>query len=380
MIFKNITQRSWWERDLLARPADLLIIGSGITGLATALFYKRQHPAHRVMVLDRGFWPTGATGRNAGFACFGSAGELLDDMQQEAEAGVKDRLRLRLEGLALLKEELGSEEIGFEMTGGYEIFDDTNDPHFRESLAQLPRFSRWVEELTGEADTYEFREINGFPSIFNRLEGYLHSGKMLQALVRKVQQAGVEIRWNTPVTEVHQHGAVLQDGLALEAAVVLCATNGYTSTLLGETQVKPARGYVFVTNPLQKLPWHGSCHYNRGYVYFRDLGDRLLIGGARDVDKAGEESILNEINPKIKNWLVSFVNDKLGIDPDWQIDQEWTGVMGFGATKTPECRRHENGVYTAAGLGGMGVAIGMKLGQRTASLITNSTNHPTPHF
>lgn len=369
MIFKNITQRSWWEKDVLARPADLIIVGSGITGLSTAFFYRRMYPDSRVMVLDRGFWPTGATGRNAGFACFGSAGELLDDLHQEPEAGVKARLRMRFEGLELLKTELGTDAIGYEMTGGYEIFDDISDPHFRESVANLKRFSGWVEEITGLPDTYEVRDINSFPSIFNRLEGYLHSGKMLQALVRKATEAGVEIRWNTPVAEVKSNGVVLQDGLVLQAGAVICATNGYTSTLESGTTVKPARGYVFVTKPLQNLPWHGSCHYNRGYVYFRDLGDRLLIGGARDVDKAGEESIRNEINPKIKNWLVNFVNKKLGIDPDWEIEQEWTGVMGFGGTKTPECTRHSNGVYVAAGLGGMGVALGMKLGQQAATMI-----------
>ncbi|MCH8558370.1 MAG: FAD-binding oxidoreductase [Balneolia bacterium] len=369
MNFKNISQRSWWEREVMSHPRDLIIVGSGITGLSTALYYKKQNPEKSVMVLDRGFWPTGATGRNAGFACFGSAGELLDDLKHEDEAGVKDRLRLRLEGLELLKSELGENEIGFEMTGGYEIFDSKEDPHFLESAENLPRFSKWVEDITGVANSYEVRDINGFVSIFNGLEGYIHSGKMLRRLTQKVMDAGVEIRWNSPVENVEANRVVLSDGLELLAGAVMTAVNGYSSHLLGETLVKPARGYVMVSNPLKKMPWKGTCHYNMGYVYFRDLGDRLLIGGARDVDKAGEESTENEINPKIKQWLIDFVNDKLGIDPDWRIEQEWTGVMGFGATKTPEMKRLSNGVYTAAGLGGMGVAIGMKVGERMAGMI-----------
>ena len=86
------TGRSWWELDALSNTRDLIIVGAGITGLSTALFYKRRFPKHDVLLLERGFWPAGATTRNAGFACFGSAGELLDDLQQgqdEVEAGIK---------------------------------------------------------------------------------------------------------------------------------------------------------------------------------------------------------------------------------------------------------------------------------------------------
>ncbi|MCC5927270.1 MAG: FAD-binding oxidoreductase [Bacteroidetes bacterium] len=369
MAFKNTSQRSWWEKESMSFTRDLIVVGSGITGLSTALFWKRRHPQARILVLDRGFWPTGATGRNAGFACFGSAGELVDDLVHESEESVKDRLRLRLEGLDLLRNELGDEHIGYAMTGGYEIFDTTDDPHYRESIAQMPRFSKWVEEITGVPNSYESRTVNGYPSIFNGLEGYLNSGMLMQRLLQKVSEAGVEVRWNTPVSEVMAQKVTLSDGLELAADRVLLATNGYSSTLHGETAVQPARGYAFVTKPLKKLPWHGSCHYNRGYVYFRDLGDRLLIGGARDVDKPTETSIENEINPRIRQWLIDFVSNQLNVDHNWEIDTEWTGVMGFGATKTPECRKTSDGVYLAAGLGGMGVAIGMKLAQNMVQLL-----------
>lgn len=369
MRYRNTSQRSWWEKESMAFTRDLIVVGSGITGLSTALFWKRQHPDARILVLDRGFWPTGATGRNAGFACFGSAGELVDDLLHESEQEVRDRLRLRLEGLDLLRTELGEEAIGYRETGGYEIFDSTDDPHYLESLAQMDRFSGWVEEVTGKPGSYEQRTVNGYPSIFNGLEGYVHSGMLMQRLLDLVIRSGVEVRWNTPVAKVASDGVVLEDGLELSAGKVLLATNGFTSTLSPSTRVQPARGYVLVTKPLKNLPWHGSCHYNRGYVYFRDLGNRLLIGGARDVDKASETSMENKINPRIRQWLIDFVNTRLYIDPGWEIDTEWTGIMGFGASKTPECFQTPEGVYVAAGLGGMGVATGMKLAQRTVTLL-----------
>jgi len=368
-FFVNTPQRSWWEREAMSGPRDLIVVGSGITGLSTALFYRRRFPDRSVLVLDRGFWPTGATARNAGFACFGSAGELVDDLQTESEAHVRERLELRLAGLQLLRQELGDAHIGYKMTGGYEIFDRTDDPHYLASVERMGQFSEWVRALSGVADSYCVREINGFPAIFNPLEGYVHSGRLLMRLMQKAQDAGVEIRWNTPVVRAETDRIVLQDGLELQAGKVLLAVNGFASTLTKDTLVKPARGYVLVTNQLEKLPWYGCFHYNRGYVYFRDLGDRLLIGGARDVDKTTETSMANEINPVIRQWLIDFVNRSLGVDEGWRIDSEWTGIMGFGASKSPECRVTVDGVYVAAGLGGMGVAIGMKLAEKAVEII-----------
>jgi gamma-glutamylputrescine oxidase len=369
MPYQNSNQRSWWEKTSLARPRDLIIVGSGITGLSAALFYKRLHPNKSVMVLDRGFWPHGATARNAGFACFGSAGELVDDLSLESEEEVRNRLESRFRGLELLKRELGESEMEYSMCGGYELFDTHDEEMYQTSMEMLPVFNEWVRLYTGEKDSYITKDYNGYKTIFNRLEGYLHSGKMLQTLAQKAQSIGVEIRWNTPVETVQKGEVILQDGLVLKADHILSAVNGFSKNLISQSSVVPARGYIFVTKPLNSLKWKGTCHYNKGYVYFRDLGNRLLLGGARDIDKKTEESYTPEINQKIKEWLIQFANGKLDLEEGWEIEQEWTGTMGFSSSKTPECKKVSDGIWIAAGLGGMGVALGMELGRKAAEMI-----------
>ena len=369
MAFQNSKQRSWWESTAMAYPRDVIIVGAGITGLSVALFYKRACPKHSVLVLDRGFWPIGATGRNAGSASFDSASELVDDLEHESEEDVRSRLENRFEGLELLKSELGHDAIDYHMCGGYEVFDTTDEKLYELCKEKLPQFNAWVEAGTGEKETYELKTCNGFKTIFNRLEGYLHSGKMLNRLMQKATEAGVEIRLNTPVESINTGAVMLDDGLTLQADKILSAVNGFSKKLIPESSVKPARGYIFVTKPLKNMPWKGTFHYNKGYVYFRDLGDRLLIGGARDVDKVTETSYTNDINPKIKNWLIDFTTNKLKIDSDWKIEQEWTGTMGFGSTKSPECFMVKDGIWIAAGLGGMGVALGMNLGKKAAEMM-----------
>lgn len=350
-------------------PRDLIIVGSGITGLSAAMFYKRQNKDASVMVLDRGFWPHGATARNAGFACFGSAGELTDDLTHESETEVKKRLEKRFKGLELLKTELGVEHIDYNMCGGYELFGDFDEKHLEESVVNIPLFNEWVQAFTGESESYKVGELNGFKVIFNRLEGYLHSGKLMRRLLEKALHAGVEVRWNTPVREVGDGHVILEDDLLLPCRNALIATNGFTKHLIPECGIEPARGYVFVTSPIESLKWKGCHHYNKGYVYFRDIGDRLLLGGARDVDLEGEHSDENEINYNIKNWLIDFAREKLLPGSDWEIHNEWTGIMGFGPTKSPVCQKVDNQVYLAAGLGGMGVALGMELGRSVAEMI-----------
>ena len=72
---------SYWENKELIGDNDIVIIGSGITGLSTAIHLKRTSPSLKILILERGVLPWGASTKNAGFACFGSLGEVLDDLQ-----------------------------------------------------------------------------------------------------------------------------------------------------------------------------------------------------------------------------------------------------------------------------------------------------------
>ncbi|HBQ61503.1 MAG TPA: FAD-dependent oxidoreductase, partial [Balneolaceae bacterium] len=58
-------ERSFWESELYERTYDLIVIGGGLTGQSTAHFFKKKNPKASVMVLDRGFFPIGASTRNA---------------------------------------------------------------------------------------------------------------------------------------------------------------------------------------------------------------------------------------------------------------------------------------------------------------------------
>jgi len=359
---------SYWEQSSFDRSYDLIVIGAGIVGLSAALFYKRKHSSSRVLILERGYFPDGASTKNAGFACFGSITELLDDVKNEPESEVKARLLRRYRGLELLRHELGAGTIRFEATGGYEIFDD--EAEFENAKEHIPMFNTWMAEVLSQRDVYSTATCGPYNAIKNRLEGSIHTGSMMQALLQKTIDVGVEIRFNTPVASFDEEAVWVSDGIPLSYRRLLFATNGFSARLLPELTIKPARGYVMVTNPIPKHSWKGVYHYDKGYIYFRDLDGRILLGGARNLDIEGEMTDSFGINAKIKQRLLDFADKVLELPSDWTIDYEWSGIMGFAETKSPILKQLRPHWFIAAGLGGMGVAMGMGLGKEAASLMS----------
>jgi glycine/D-amino acid oxidase-like deaminating enzyme len=364
------TTFSYWEKTSFLEPRDLIIIGAGIVGMSAGLFYKRANPKAQVLILDKGFMPEGASTRNAGFACIGSVGEHVSDMEKEAAEKIRIRIAMRYRGLQLLRSTLGDDAIRYEPTGGYELF--TSADEHDEAAQHIPAFNGWVEELISEKQVYKSSTLNGYPIIFNRLEGMLHPGKMMQRLLGLTAQEGVEVQWKCPVSELADDGSVvLEGGIELRSKQVLVACNGFTSRLLPGIGIRPARGFVMVTNEQEILPWRGTFHHDRGYIYFRNLDNRLLIGGARNLAAQEEETDRFGVNPVIKNHLCTFASEVLRLSPEWKIDYEWSGIMGFTDTKTPVLKRLDSTRVVAAGLSGMGVAIGMQIGKEAAALLNN---------
>ena len=291
----------------------------------------------------------------------------MDDLKTESEETVKQRIKNRFDGLALLRNVLGDKNIDYEMCGGYEIFDQKQK--FDKASEFIGILNKWLEEITWENNVYSVTETNGYRAIKNRLEGALHSGKMMYHLYKKVRDRGVEFHWNQTVREIHSHKVVLNDEITLETQNILLATNGFTRLIRPDIPVKPARGYVFVTNELKDLRWNGTFHYDAGYVYFRNIGKRILLGGARNIDIKTEETTAFSVNPKIKTWLIDFGNHTLKLEPNWKIDYEWTGIMGFAETKNPMVQKLDDHLFVACGLGGMGVAIGMEIGRYASYML-----------
>jgi gamma-glutamylputrescine oxidase len=368
---------SYWELKTYFKRYDLIVIGSGIVGLSTAISYKEKNSSATILILEQGFLPDGASTKNAGFACFGSAGELLDDLRETDADTVWETVQMRWNGLRLLRNRLKDRNIDFRCYGGYELFYNATD--FETCRTKLNSLNQSMKENLGIDVCY--REVpNPFQSlgpakgmILNAYEGQLDTGKMMQNLIRKVVAKNILILNNIKVEAINETGIsveLMSDRGMFQAARVVVATNGFAAQLTGMKEVQPARAQVLVTSPLKNLDIRGTFHFDKGFYYFRNIHNRILFGGGRNLDISGETSTERVLNEKIQDHLDALLRESILPGIDFKVDLRWSGIMGLGKEKKPIISVVSSNVVAAVRMGGMGIAIGSWVGEKTAELIS----------
>ncbi|WGK65868.1 NAD(P)/FAD-dependent oxidoreductase [Croceiramulus getboli] len=371
-------ERSYWETQSWFSGIDFTIVGSGLVGLFCALELKTLHPKANVLVIERGVLPSGASTKNAGFACYGSASELLDDLKHHSEEEVQQLVAQRYQGLKTLRETLGDQVIGYEQRGGFEVFEETQTELLEDCLQALPRLNALLKPVFGRSVFKKTSNQQGFARVSSQLllhmeEGQLHTGKMMQALVQQCAQRGVRLLHGIELLSYDEDSSAVHLRTSegdFKTNRLLIATNGFARTL-GITEVQPARAQVLITKPLAQLPFRGTYHWDRGYYYFRDIDQRILLGGGRNLDFEGEETDQMEVTQRIQQRLESLLHEVILPGTPFEIEQRWSGIMGVGAQKKPIIKCLSSRVYCGVRLGGMGVALGSRVGQELASLATN---------
>ena len=112
---------------------------------------------------------------------------------------------------------------------------------------------------------------------------------------------------------------------------------------------------------------------NKGYVYFRNVGDRILLGGGRHLYMREESTDKMEITEEIQNFLENFLYTHiLHHHKSTAVEMRWSGILGIGDEKKPIITQYSDHIFTAVRLGGMGVAIGILAGRDGADLLFNS--------
>ena len=363
---------SFWENSTYFNNIDLIIVGSGIVGLSAAISYIEKNKKAKVVVLERGVLPHGASTKNAGFACFGSVSELMADLDTNTEDKVWATLEMRIKGLEILRNRLGDKQIDYKELGGYELFDKQND--FDKCANSIDYFNKKLNSLTGIKNTYtienqkiksfQFKQIKGL--ISNKKEGQLDTGKMMNNLLKLAISKGVFILNNVDVLRIND----ISTSVELETSLgdlyckkVIVATNGFASQLLKLNDVKPARAQVLITKPILNLKIKGTFHLDAGYYYFRNIGNRVLLGGGRNLDFEKETTTKFELNRKIHDRLELMLKKIILPETKFEVEHRWCGIMGVGSEKSPIVKKISDNVVCAVRMGGMGVAIGSLVGK-----------------
>jgi gamma-glutamylputrescine oxidase len=340
--------------DPLGGPADVEIVGGGVTGTSAALTLARR--GKRVRLHEARAIASGASGRNGGFALRGGA--MAYDSAREWLGGDVAAAYWRLtEEYVGRMGELGAD--AFRRTGSLRLAGDDERDELRaeyEALREDGFAAEWRDELPAPL-------AGRFPgALFHPDDAVLQPARLVRRLAETAAAAGVEIREHDRVEELGR----------LEADTVLVATDGYPSGLLGELEglIIPTRGQMIATEPLAEqlfpLP-----HYGRhGFDYWHQNEEgRLIVGGFRDADMDSEFTAEEATTERIQGALERFAGDLLGRRPE--VTHRWAGVFGLVPDLMPVVGRHPSldGVWVAGGYSGHGNVLGLMCGDLVAQAI-----------
>lgn len=371
------TPLSYWEIKEWLSNVDYLIIGSGIVGLTCALTLKKKHPKANILILEKGFLPQGASTKNAGFACFGSLSELLDDMNHHTENEMLALVKRRFDGLQVLRKTLGDKAMDYKCYGGYEYFIKGDPDFFEACLENRKRVNKLLSEYFKKPvfevviNKFGFGKVQDH-GIKNIYEAQIDTGKMMQALLKKAQRNTIKLLNTVEVAHIEDHSqgvSVHTNYFSINVKKVFVATNGFAKELLQLDEVAPARAQVLITKPIEKLHIKGTFHLDMGFYYFRNIQNRILLGGGRNLDFEGETTTKMEQTEKIQQQLEKYLKEIILPNTPFEVEHRWSGIMGMGKTKVPIVKQVSNNVFCGVRLGGMGIAIGSQVGKELAQLL-----------
>ena len=233
---------SYWEQTSFFDKIDIAVIGSGIVGLNAAIHLKEMYPKLRVVIFEKGIIPSGASTRNAGFACFGSITELVDDLETIGLDALLKLVEKRWKGLQKLRQRVGDKHLDYKNWGGYELFSDKKiyEKHceqmdfFNQALAPIIGNDSVFQVASNQIPTFGFHEVNDL--IFNNSEGQINTGKMMQALLKIAKNLDISIFNGISIKNIHTEtkGITLEtaQNWTIQTKKVIVATNGFSKKLL----------------------------------------------------------------------------------------------------------------------------------------------------
>ena len=374
----------WWREappatgpwDESPATADVVIVGSGFTGLSAALVLARA--GREVIVVDAGVPGFGASTRNGGQV--GSGNQKFRVKTLIAMMGEAKAVALLREGVEMLDgiESLIVEEkiaCDFVRCGR---FRGAMRPEHYESMARdmddLRRFADVESFMVSRGEQH--REIGS--DLFHGgsvlpQDASLHPGKYHAGLLRSAINAGVRVVGNMPVRVIlsDQDGHAVQfDGRTIHTRDVLVATNGYTKNVgaFFRKRIVTMVSAQIATGPIAPSVFDSLMptrrvygNTNRVFFYYRPApGENRLIWGGRGAHFTSAQRGAA---------YAHLARDLLRTFPqlaDVTVENGWTGQIGYTFDEFPHLGRSPQGVYYAMGYCGTGVSRSTHFGRKIA--------------
>ncbi|MFW5898276.1 MAG: NAD(P)/FAD-dependent oxidoreductase [Candidatus Saliniplasma sp.] len=351
----------------MSEEAGVVIIGGGVNGLGTA-YHLGKMGYDDVVVLDKSFICSGASGRNGG------------GIRQQWTS--EENIKLALESRKMfekLNEEL-EEDLEF-YQGGYLVlaFDEDESEEFKENVKlqnSLGVESQFLSPQEAKEIVPELNISDVVAATFNQTDGTIYPFKVVNGYAKRVREMGIDIRDHTEVLDIVTEGdeikKVKTEAGDIKTDTVVNAAGGWSSKIAEMAGVeipnKPVRHEIMVTEPYKRFLEPMVISYYHG-IYFSQSEHGNVVGGLGNPD---EKVGINQTGSLwfMKNFskiLLDFIPRFSGVN----MIRQWAGLYDTTPDAqpilgtVPEVKRF----YQINGFSGHGFMVSPVVDKVTAQLI-----------
>lgn len=379
----------------LPPEADVVIVGSGLTGLTAALRLARG--GRSVAVVDAGEIASGASSINGGMVSPDiKAGIKLIFARHGPELG-REMWQATVRSVDIVSDLADTEGIDMRiMRGGMAALGIGPDSQasFEQSVSWYREHVGVEWEVLGPGRIEEVIGAGPFTTAIYEPEGFgIQPARFVFGIAERAAAAGALLVPNCEAIS-YQHEPsgfrVITSSGTVRAGEVVLATNGYTTAHPSSElarRIVPVGSYIVVTEPIEELATGlfpgGAMTYTKKRLlnYMRRTPDgRVLIGGRRNLHTGLD---LEESAAALRVQLVGYFPQLA----DVPLTHVWGGKLAVPFDLVPHMGQVD-GAWYALGYAGHGVGLstlmghelgGMLLGEDPPSVFTKIP-HPTRFY
>lgn len=346
------------KETLIQDEYDVIIVGSGFTGLSAALILAKN--GKRVLVLESKSIGYGASSRNGGMVgpSFHKLG-ITGLTKKYGEESAYQVMKAGVDAVKFFKELIAEEKLNcdFEMSGRFRGIRNEKD-YFKTKL-ECERLNKHVGLEFKMIPKESVREYVGsdayYGGVFYYLDGGVHPKKLVNELARTSEKYGASLIPNSKVIDIVNESGFIKvkdsNGNLYLSKEVVVATNGYTETNLKDfyKRVVPIDVSVCVTKELgeekvkelsPKLSMHGET--GRVFIWSRPTPDkkRFIFGGRLCSESDSYLEKKSKVIDKISR-IYSSISEN-------DIDSIWHGKIAYSSDHSPHINKIDGVWYVGA--------------------------------
>ncbi len=382
----------WWERtprpvikDIeLPKETEVAVIGSGFTGLCTAIQTSRN--GLDTVVLDAQDAGWGGSSRNGGQVSTSLKPSFQELARKYGEESARKLLKEGINALEWIGDFIQEEKIDCDFKRAGRFYGAHSHAQFKllekKVREQVEGLQMDVDLITKSQQHTEIGSDFYHGGIVHPYHASLDPARFHQGLLERAVTGGTRIKTKCLVKKIEKKGEVylLQtEAGTMTARQVVVATSGYTdrATPWHRRRIIPIGSYIIATESLKEelidelIPKDRVITDTRKLVvYYRASPDRkrILFGGRVSLNETDPEKTLKPLHKKLSEIYPQLSKTK--------ISHSWMGFVGFTFDHMPHTGSHD-GVHYAMGYCGSGVSLssyfGTKLGQRISGLSQGNT-------